>query len=252
MHVMTFNANGIRATVKKGFWEWFLAQSVDVLCIQETKAQTHQLTDACFSVPGYTRHLLDAERPGYSGVAIYTREPVKAISTPLDGYWVTEGRLLGVELAGVTVYSLYLPSGTSGDTRQVIKYQLMDELFTWMKTLDKPTIIGGDWNIAHQAIDLKNWKSNQKNSGFLPEERQWMDQVLADGHWVDSFRACNQLPDQYTWWTYRGQARQKNVGWRIDYQMVNACLAPSIRQVAIHPEPIFSDHAPMSLWLDMG
>lgn len=246
---MTFNANGIRSAVRKEFFPWFLEQDVDLLCIQETKAQSHQLDSQTFHLPGYSRLLLDAEKPGYSGVAIYIRHLPFETLKPLAGLWQSEGRLIGVRLPHLDVYSLYLPSGTSGDARQAIKYQLMAELNDWMLTLKRPTIIAGDWNIAHKNIDLKNWKSNQKNSGFLPEERAWLDQLLANT-WVDGFRECIKEGEHYTWWTYRGQARTNNVGWRIDYHILNDALRHTVKAAKIHPNPIFSDHAPLSIWLD--
>ena len=250
MHIMTFNANGIRSAARKSFFEWFLDQDVDVLCVQETKAQAHQLQDTLFIPEGYQRFLLDAQKPGYSGVAIYTRQSTKQTLTPLSGIWQDEGRLLGVSLAHCDVYSLYLPSGTSGEVRQTIKYALMDELYEWMSSLERPTIISGDWNIAHQKIDIKNWQGNQKNSGFLPEERAWLDLLFANDAWIDTFRSLNQEEGQYTWWTYRGQARAKNVGWRIDYHIANTILAPCLQKTMIHPTPVFSDHAPLSVWLN--
>lgn len=249
MHLMTFNANGIRSAVRKEFFDWFKTQDVDILCIQETKAQIHQLEDPVYFLPGYERYFLDADKPGYSGVAIYSRAPSTEVLTPLSGRWVDEGRFLGLRVKGLDVYSLYLPSGTSGEIRQSIKYEMMDELFQWMSSVNSPVVIAGDWNIAHQKIDLKNWRGNQKNSGFLPEERAWLDKLLCNGQWVDAFRDLIEAGDHYTWWTYRGQARAKNVGWRIDYHMVNQVLQNALLDVKIHPSPIFSDHAPQSLWL---
>lgn len=251
LKVMTFNANGIRSAHRKGFFQWFLEQDVDVLCIQETKAQDHQLQIDSFYLPGYQQFLCSAEKPGYSGVAIYSRKQPTAVLTPLDGLWMSEGRLLGIKLDALEIYSLYLPSGTSGEMRQAIKYRLMSELKSWMdEKKDSPVILVGDWNIAHHPIDLKNWKSNQKNSGFLPEERDWLSKILAQ-HWVDAFRIKNQSEGQYTWWTYRANARANNVGWRIDYQIINHVLKSSLQSVHIDALPIFSDHAPLSMVYDM-
>ena len=250
MHIMTFNANGIRSAARKAFFDWFLTHDVDVLCVQETKAKIDQLEDAVYKPEGYERFFLDADKPGYSGVAIYTKKTVKSVLRPLSGLWCSEGRLIGVSLAHCDVYSLYLPSGTSGDARQAIKYEMMDELRDWMKGLERPTIISGDWNIAHKKIDLKNWQGNQKNSGFLTEERAWLDQLFANDHWLDAFRCLNSSEGEYTWWTYRGQARAKNVGWRIDYHVVNQALTAALDKTLIHPKPVFSDHAPLSLWLN--
>ncbi len=248
---MTFNANGIRSAARKGFFEWFLKQNVDVLCIQEIKAYDEQLQDEVFKLVGYTRYILSAEKAGYSGVAIYTRLDVDEVIQPLEGVWLKEGRLIGVKVLGIEVYSLYLPSGTQGDVRQAIKYTLMDELHQWMSTkLSTPTIIVGDWNIAHQNIDLKNWKSNQKNSGFLPQEREWLTQLFSNG-WFDAFRLVNDEPDHYTWWTYRANARANNVGWRIDYHIINAAVKMGLKDTRIDPAPIFSDHAPLTMTYDI-
>lgn len=245
--VMTLNANGLRSLQRKDFFSWFLAQDVDVLCLQEIKAQADQLSQDLFELKGYTRHLLSAQKPGYSGVAIYCRLPVLEVLHPLEGLWIDEGRLLGLRLSELTVYSLYLPSGTQGDVRQKIKYQLMDELWAWMQLNNsKPMVIAGDWNIAHQQIDLKNWRSNQKNSGFLPPERDWLTQVFDKG-WVDTFRHQYPEKEQYTWWTYRANARANNVGWRIDYQVCTKDLAPTLMDGFVDAEPLFSDHAPYTV-----
>ena len=245
--VMSANLNGIRAARRKGFFAWVLTQDVDVICVQETKAQTSKLAEDQLILPGYTYYFADALKPGYSGVGIYTRlQPERVVTNFGHPVMDDEGRYIQIDIGQYSIVSLYMPSGTSGEARQTIKYTLMDALAT---TLLKPAladgrdwIIAGDWNIAHRKIDLKNWQSNQKSSGFLPEERAWMDQIM-DWGWVDSFRVLNQAPDQYSWWTYRGGARARNVGWRIDYQMVSPSLQARVEAVEIETSLAYSDHA---------
>ncbi len=252
--VISLNANGIRAAARKGFFEWMNTKVADVICIQETKAQVHQLTDAIFSPLGYHCYYEDAEKKGYSGTAIYTRhEPKKVVRGYGDAEFDNEGRYLEVQLGGLSVVSLYLPSGSSGDVRQEAKYRCLDSFMEHLKKLQRrrsETIICGDWNIAHKEIDLKNWKSNQKNSGFLPEERAWMDEVFGEQRYTDAFRAIEQEPDQYTWWSNRGRAWDNNVGWRLDYQVVTPGLKDKVRSTDIYKEQRFSDHAPLIMDYD--
>ncbi len=214
--VISLNANGIRAAARKGFFEWMERKDADVLCIQETKAQVHQLTDEIFSPVGYHCYYEDAEKKGYSGTAIYTRhEPKKVIRGYGDDEFDKEGRYLEIQLDGLSVVSLYLPSGSSGDERQAAKYRCLDSFTEHLKKLHRRRseyIICGDWNIAHKEIDLKNWRSNQKNSGFLPEERAWMDKVFGEYRYTDAFRTIEQKPDQYTWWSNRGRAWTTTLG----------------------------------------
>lgn len=247
---MTANVNGIRSAARKGFFDWFKTQSVDVLCLQETKAQMHHLDDPYFGLDGYYLYYSDALKKGYSGVAIYTRIEPDAVTSGIGLPWFDdEGRHLRVDFGDISIISVYLPSGTSGELRQTLKYECLDYYMThclnpWLAE-GRQYILCGDWNIAHKPIDLKNWKQNQKNSGFLPEERAWLDQVFEANRWVDAFRYCNQETDQYTWWTYRARAREKNVGWRIDYQVTSWSLVGQIKSAIIMPNPIFSDHAPL-------
>lgn len=252
--VISLNANGIRAAARKGFFEWMERKDADVLCIQETKAQVHQLTDEIFSPVGYHCYYEDAEKKGYSGTAIYTRhEPKKVIRGYGDDEFDNEGRYLEVQLGGLSVVSLYLPSGSSGDERQAAKYRCLDSFGEHLKKLHRRRseyIICGDWNIAHKEIDLKNWKSNQKNSGFLPEERAWMDKVFCEYRFTDAFRTIEQKPDQYTWWSNRGRAWDNNVGWRLDYQVVTPGLRNKVRRTDIYKEQRFSDHAPLIMDYD--
>jgi len=254
MKIMTLNANGIRSAARKGFFEWMLAQRPDVVCLQETKAQEHQLPLEVQKLRGYYGYFHDAEKKGYSGVAIYCKREPERVQAGLG--WPdmdAEGRFLQVDFGSLSVISLYLPSGSSSPERQAVKFDFLDRLLPVLKKLRRSRrdyIICGDWNIAHKTIDLRNWRGNQKNSGFLPEERAWMDEVLDELGWVDAFRAVNQEPEHYTWWSNRGRAWEKNVGWRIDYQIVSSRLKDAVRSAAIYKEQRFSDHAPLTLTYD--
>ncbi|MCF6765338.1 exodeoxyribonuclease III [Thiotrichales bacterium 19S3-7] len=249
MRIITFNANGIRAAARKGFFDWFNKQDADFLCIQETKAQRNQLDDPIFHPKGYYNYFFDAEKKGYSGVAIYSRIKPNDVITGLDIHFAdTEGRYIQLDFDHLSIASLYLPSGSSGDERQAVKMQFLE---TYQGILEKQIknkknmIICGDINIVHKEIDIKNFKSNQKNSGCLPEERQWLDYVFDKIGWVDAFRVINHEKDQYTWWSNRGRARENNVGWRIDYQWVTPSLKPSILNASVYKDAWFSDHAPL-------
>jgi len=249
MRVISVNTNGIRAAARKGFFEWLAEQNADVVCIQETKAQRDQLTDPCFSPKGYFVHYHDAEKKGYSGVAVYSKkEPIRVKSGIGWEDMDSEGRYLQVDFKNISIVSLYLPSGSSKEERQAFKYDLMYRFTPILKdmlTHDREYIICGDWNIAHKVIDIKNAKANEKNSGFLPEERAWMDELLDEIGYVDAFRVVNQEKDQYTWWSNRGQAWAKNVGWRIDYQIISPGLKKKVKSSSIYKEQRFSDHAPL-------
>jgi exodeoxyribonuclease-3 len=246
---MAANLNGIRSAARKGFFEWLATKNVDIVCIQETKAQEHQLTDDIFCPKGYTCSYHDAIKKGYSGVAILSKKKPKNISTGLG--WPCaddEGRYIQFDFDKFSVASLYLPSGTSGDIRQQEKYNFMDKYLVKLKKIikaKKPFIICGDWNIAHKKIDIKNWRANQKHSGFLPEERAWLDVLFDEIGFVDGFRQVNQEPDQYTWWSNRGQAWANNVGWRIDYHVITPDLKTKVKAAEIYREQKFSDHAPL-------
>lgn len=251
MKIMTLNANGIRAAHRKGFFKWMLKQNIDVACIQETKAQIGQLTKEITAPSGYTGFFSDAEKKGYSGVAIYSKKPPDKIKTKLG--WLhcdSEGRYIQADFGKLSVISIYLPSGSSSQERQMIKYDFMDHFMPTLKRYRRQKrnyIICGDWNIAHKKIDLKNWRGNKNNSGFLPEERAWMDELFIAVGMVDAFRQVNQQPEQYTWWSNRGQAWAKNVGWRIDYQVVSPRLADHVSRAEIYKKERFSDHAPLTI-----
>jgi len=251
MRIITLNANGIRSAARKGFFDWLPGQRADVVCIQETKAQPDQLSDEIFSPRDYHCYYYSAEKKGYSGVALYSRHEPDRVQyglgwDPIDN----EGRWLQADYGDLSVISLYLPSGSSSEERQGVKFQVMDRLMPYLAQLvadGRQYIITGDWNIAHKEIDLKNWKSNQKNSGFLPEERAWLTQLFDEVGWVDAFRCVDDTADQYTWWSNRGQAWAKNVGWRIDYQIVTPGISERIHQASIYKDERFSDHAPLIL-----
>jgi exodeoxyribonuclease-3 len=245
------NANGIRAAARKGFFQWMDKQNADVVCIQETKAQVHQLTDDCFSPAGYHCFYEDAEKKGYSGVAIYSKQkPQKVIRGFGMAEFDNEGRYIEARFGNINVVSVYLPSGSSGDVRQAAKFRFLDEFVPHLNKLGRRRseyILCGDWNIAHKEIDLKNWRANRKNSGFLPEERQWMDELFSQHRYVDAFRQINNEENQYTWWSNRGRAWDNNVGWRLDYQVVTPGLRDRIIGNDIYKAERFSDHAPLTM-----
>ncbi|MEJ2114478.1 MAG: exodeoxyribonuclease III [Gammaproteobacteria bacterium] len=250
MRIITVNVNGIRAAARKGFFDWLLKQNADVVCIQETKAQLQQLEDNTIYFPkGYHCYYVDAVKKGYSGVAIYSRhKPNKVIRKYGDEEFDIEGRYLELQFDQLAVVSLYAPSGSSSEERQQAKFRFMDTFMQHLKNLkrrNKEYIICGDWNIAHKEIDLKNWRGNKKNSGFLPEERAWLDSLFNEIGYIDVFRELNQEEDQYTWWSNRGQAWAKNVGWRIDYHVASPKLTNFAKKVSIYKEERFSDHAPL-------
>ncbi len=257
MRIITVNTNGIRAAERKGFFNWIKKQNADFICIQETKAQVQQLEKLdkeIFWPQGYHCHYHDAEKKGYSGVAVYSRPKPDEVIVGLG--WPdmdAEGRYLEIRVGNLSVVSLYLPSGSSSDERQAVKYSFLDRFTPVLKQgIDsgRDMVICGDWNIAHKQIDLKNWRGNQKNSGFLPEERAWMDQLFDQIGWVDAFRVINQQADQYTWWSNRGQAWANNTGWRIDYHIVSPSLKDKIQSASIYKEERFSDHSPLIMDYD--
>jgi exodeoxyribonuclease-3 len=251
MRVITLNVNGIRAAARKGLFEWLQAQDADLICLQETKAQIHQLKDPVFTPPGYHCAYCDALKKGYSGVAVFSRRaPQKIIKGFGCEEFDNEGRYLEMQFGGLSVVSVYLPSGSSSDERQQAKFRFLDSFMPHLKRLRRRRreyILCGDWNIAHRQIDLKNWRGNQKNSGFLPEERAWMDVLFERVRFVDAFREVEPNPERYTWWSNRGQAWAKNVGWRIDYQIVTPGLKDRVASASIYKQTRFSDHAPLTM-----
>lgn len=249
MRVISLNANGLRAAARKGFYDWMQTQAADFVCIQETKAQIHQLEDAVFKPAGYHFYCHDALKPGYSGTAIYSRHEPKKVTTGL-GFELadSEGRYVQLDFDELSVASIYLPSGASKESRQIAKYDFMDRYEPMLQAIakqDKPFIICGDWNIVHKEIDIKNWKSNQKNSGCLPEERAWLDKLFVSIGLFDAFRLVNSNAQEYTWWSNRGRAWDNNVGWRIDYQVITPSLKNAVKSAHIYKDQRFSDHAPL-------
>jgi exodeoxyribonuclease-3 len=255
MRIITLNANGIRSAARKGFFDWLERQDADVVCVQETKCQREQVTEPLYHPAGYHCHYLDATKKGYSGVAVYSRvKPDKVIAGYGSREFDTEGRYLEARFGKLSVVSVYLPSGSSSEERQRAKFRFLAEFMPYLRVLKRKRrdyVLCGDWNIAHKEIDLRNWKSNQKNSGFLPEERAWLDELFGDVRYVDAFREVNRDPDHYTWWSNRGQAWSKNVGWRIDYQVLSPGLRGSVRDVEIFKAQRFSDHAPLTVTYDL-
>ncbi|HSN71286.1 MAG TPA: exodeoxyribonuclease III [Steroidobacteraceae bacterium] len=254
MRIVSLNANGIRSAGRKGFFDWLVEQDADVVCLQETKAQRDQISDPLYHPPGYHSFFFDAEKKGYSGVGLYSRrKPDRVIAGYGSAEFDREGRYLEAQFGKLSVVSVYLPSGSSSDERQRAKFRFMSEFMPYLERLRRKRrqyVFCGDWNIAHRQIDLKNWRSNQKNSGFLPEEREWLDRLFDDVRYVDGFREVNQEPEQYTWWSNRGRAWEKNVGWRIDYQVLSPGLAGSVARARIYKDQRFSDHAPLSMDYD--
>ena len=256
LRVITLNANGIRAAARKGFFDWLPQQRADVVCIQETKAQIDQLDDTVFHPNGYHSFYRDAEKKGYSGVALYSKvEPKQVIRGLGDTLIDVEGRYLEARFGKLSVVSLYLPSGSSGDRRQDFKYRMMDCFLPHLRSLKRQRrefILCGDWNIAHAEADIRNWKGNRKNSGFLPQERAWLSELFDGLGYVDAFRQLPQREHEYTWWSNRGQAWANNVGWRIDYQITTPGLLGKVRHTEIYREQRFSDHAPLIVDYDFS
>ena len=249
MRIITLNVCGLRSAASKGLFRWLARQDADYICLQETRCHIHQLVDHDVAIPGYRSFFCDAKRKGYAGVALYTRhEPDKVIRGFGVREFDDEGRYLELQRGELSVVSLYMPSGSSGPERQAAKDRFLEAFMPFLQRLRRRRrhyILCGDWNIAHKAIDLRNWRANQKNSGFLPEERAWLDELFGRVRWVDAFRRVDPRPDQYTWWSARGAAWAKNVGWRIDYHVVSRSLARCVRAASIYKSRRFSDHAPL-------
>ncbi|MBV7435066.1 exodeoxyribonuclease III [Cardiobacteriaceae bacterium TAE3-ERU3] len=251
--IITFNANGIRAAERKGFFDWLATQDADAVCIQETKAQQSQLDGNPAFFPLAHNYYHDAVKKGYSGTALYLKhkpdEVIKGIGWPeID----EEGRYIEARYGDLHIISLYMHSGTSGDHRQVKKEAFMEKFMPYLRERAQRgdrIILCGDINIAHTERDIKNWKGNLKNSGFLPHERAWLTTLFASG-FKDAFRLVNDEDHQYTWWSQRGQARANNVGWRIDYHIISDNLAPMVQSAEIYTAERLSDHAPLILTYD--
>lgn len=248
--------NGIRAAIRKGFFEWLKDADPDVVLLQETKAKPEQVDLSQAEQLGYKSYFCSAEKPGYSGVAILSKtEPDKIVKGCGIEDYDREGRVLRADFGELSIISAYFPSGSSGDQRQEFKMKFLDDFTGFineLKDLRPKLVIGGDYNICHRPIDIHNPVSNKKSSGFLPEEREWVTEFL-DAGFIDSFREVNgDITDQYSWWTYRFNARKKNLGWRIDYNMVSQPLRESIVKAKILSDVYHSDHCPVSLELQLN
>ena len=248
MKIISYNVNGIRAALKKGFVEWLRAADPDILCLQETKAQKEQLDLTVFEEAGYTHHYwFSAQKKGYSGVAILSKVKPNYVEIGCGIEKVDfEGRVIRADFENYSVMSVYFPSG-SNPLRQSFKMEFLDLFFDYVSRLVKSIpnlIISGDYNICHEPIDIHNPIANKNSSGFLPEERQWMSKFLSIG-FVDSFRYLNKEPHKYSWWSYRANARVKNLGWRIDYNMISESMLPKLKRSAILSQAVHSDHCPV-------
>lgn len=251
MRIISLNLNGIRSASNKGLYPWLKTQDADIVCMQEIKAQATDMTGEMLNPEGYYGYFHYAEKKGYSGVGIYSKMKADAV---IEGLRIpdidSEGRYLECQFGNLSVVSLYLPSGSSGEIRQSFKFSVMERFMPHLRDLvasGREVLICGDWNIAHKEADLKNWRGNRKNSGFLPEERAWLTQLFEQIGWVDVYRQLHpQTTDEcYTWWSNRGQAWAKNVGWRIDYQISTPGFAANAVSASIYKTERFSDHAPL-------
>ena len=251
MRIITINLNGIRSAATKGFYDWFAQQDADIVCLQELKAQAADMTEQMLAPHGYHGYFHYAEKKGYSGVGIYSRHKPDAVISGLGiAEFDSEGRYIEAQFGDVSIVSLYLPSGSSGEERQAVKFKFLDAFMPHMRELKasgREAIVCGDWNIAHKEIDLKNWRGNRKNSGFLPEERAWLTELFDEVGFVDVFRKVHPELEAYTWWSNRGQAWAKDVGWRIDYQIGTPGIAARAESASIYKEQRFSDHAPLTV-----
>jgi len=257
LRIISLNLNGIRSASSKGFYDWLDKQDADIVCLQELKAQAPDMSRHMLQPDGWFGYFHYAEKKGYSGVGIYARRQPDAIIEGLGMPDIdAEGRYIEAQFGNLSVVSLYLPSGSSGEERQTVKFSVMERFYPHLAALEasgREVVVCGDWNIAHREIDLKNWRGNRKNSGFLPEERAWMTRIFDEQGWVDVYRRLH--PDTtdecYTWWSNRGQAWAKNVGWRIDYQIATPGIAAKATATSVYKDERFSDHAPLTVDYDL-
>lgn len=258
LRIITLNLNGIRSAWRKGVLPWLVDQHADVICLQEIKAQHSDLDEAMKAPDGMHAYYHCAEKKGYSGVGLWCRNKPDAVSEGIgDAEFDAEGRYLRADFGNLSVISLYLPSGSSSPERQEAKFRFMTLFYPLLVELmnsGREFVVCGDWNIAHREIDLKNWKGNRKNSGFLPEERAWIGRLLDEAGWFDVYRKLHPeaTDDCYTWWSNRGQAWAKNVGWRLDYQLATPALAATARHAGVYKAQRFSDHAPLCIDYDFS
>ena len=250
MKIITYNVNGIRAAIGKGLLEWIESVNPDVICLQETKAQPEQIPTLSFREMGYDGYYFSAQKKGYSGVAILTKQkPEKVVYGMNIPKYDDEGRFLRADFGDLSIVSVYHPSGSSGEERQAFKMQWLDDFYTYVHELVKTRpnlILCGDFNICHKPIDIHDPVRNATSSGFLPEEREWIDKFIDSG-FIDTFRFFNQESHQYTWWSFRSNAREKNLGWRIDYNMASFPLKDRLERAVILPAAEHSDHCPVLL-----
>jgi exodeoxyribonuclease-3 len=254
LRVVSFNANGLRSAARKGFFRWFSRQRADVLCVQEIRVQETELDDRLHAARGFHRAVHGAKRRGYGGVAIYSRhEPTEVVRSIGVPEFDDEGRYLEAHFGSVAVVSAYFPSGSAGPHRQEAKFRFLaafDQRLETLRSHHVPFIFCGDFNMAHREIDLRNWRANWDYPGFTPPERAWLDTLFDGRGYVDAFREVNPDPEHYTWWSNRGRAWEKNVGWRIDYQVASPALRGAVRAAAIYKRRRFSDHAPLTIDYD--
>lgn len=256
LKIISANLNGVRSAARKGFFPWMAQQDADFVCVQELKAQAADMTDEFLAPDGYIGHFHYAEKKGYSGTGIYSKVKPDQVQIGFNcPEFDAEGRYVQCDFGNLSVISVYCPSGSSSDDRQQAKFRFMDLFLPHLLALraqGREFVICGDWNIAHNEIDLKNFKGNRKNSGFLPEEREWLSRVFKEVTLVDSYRHLhpNTTDECYTWWSNRGQAWANNVGWRIDYQVATAAFATTAQSASIYKAERFSDHAPLLISYD--
>lgn len=253
LKIITYNVNGIRSAVSKGFADWLKATDADIVCLQEIKAASEQIPVELFEELGYAHYWFPAQKKGYSGVGILSRQQPKHVEYGCGiSIYDAEGRVIRADYENFSVMSVYMPSGTTGDVRQDFKMQWLSDFRSYIASLKKDfpnLIVSGDYNICHKPIDIHNPVSNKNSSGFLPEERAWIDDFLSDG-FVDTFRFFNKEPYQYSWWSFRANARAKNLGWRIDYHMATESMVPALQAAQLLPMAHHSDHCPVLLQIN--
>jgi len=254
MKILTYNVNGIRAALRKDFALWLKDTNTDIVCLQEIKANPEQFNESIFTDLGYHCFWNPAEKKGYSGVAILTKTKPKHVEYGCGISEIDfEGRILRADFDNFSLMSVYFPSGSSGDIRQAFKMKFLSQFQNYINEVKKDfpkLIISGDYNICHRAIDIHNPQRNKNTSGFLPEEREWMNVFITSG-FIDSFRHLNPEPHNYSWWSYRANARAKNLGWRIDYNMISENLLPNLSRSAILSQARHSDHCPVLVEMDL-